>query len=332
MASDDLWVILGASIFLLIGGAILIPGIGNVSRAVASRHWPTAPAVVTESERSVETERGGRGRDASTMYSATIRFRYKVDGREYTTDILHFGQTLGSGDSSDAELRRLRYLLGSEATVSYNPAMPSIAAAEPGFHSEVLLLPGAGLAFLAPAIMFIVLYFGISRNNSLVSAGLAMFAGIFATLGLALLTIGLVNLSRAYESQHWPQTGGAITYGKIDSSNNSTQMADGERVTSTTSGAHLIFGYEVNGKKYYSNVRRFGQIAGQGGDWAWEIARRYPVGKEVTVHYAPGNPNLGVLEPGIDREALWLPGAGSAFLLFGLAVFIWGIPALTKGA
>jgi hypothetical protein len=332
MESNDLWVIFGASIFLLIGGAILVPGIRNVSRAVASHHWPTTPAVVVQSESSVATEPGDRRHDPSTMYSAAIRFRYNVDGREYTTDLLHFGQTGGSGDSSEAELRRLRYVLGSKATVSYNPARPSVAAAEPGFHSEVLLLPGAGLAFLAPAVMFIVLYFGISRDNSLVGAGLAMFAGIFATLGLALLTIGLVNLSRAYESQRWPQTGGAITYGKIDSSNNSTQMADGERVTSTASGAHLVFGYEVNGKKYYSNVRRFGQIAGRGGDWAWKIARRYPLGKEVTVHYSLRNPNLGVLEPGIDREAFWLPGAGAAFLLFGLAVFTWGIPALTRGS
>src|SRR5207247_718291 len=31
-----------------------------------------------------------------------------------------------------------------------------------------------------------------------------------------------------------------------------------------------------------------------------------------------------------DREGCWLPGAGAAFLLFGLAVFIWGIPALTR--
>jgi hypothetical protein len=54
------------------------------------------------------------------------------------------------------------------------------------------------------------------------------------------------------------------------------------------------------------------------------------VGKVVTVRYAPGNPDLGVLEPGIQREAYWLPGAGAAFLLFGLAVFIWGIPALTR--
>jgi hypothetical protein len=119
-------------------------------------------------------------------------------------------------------------------------------------------------------------------------------------------------------------------YGQIDSSSHATQMADGERVSSTSSGAHLVFGYEVNGKKYYSNVRLFGQIAAQGGDWAWKIAKRYPLGKEVTVRYSPENPNLGVLEPGIFREAFWLTGAGAAFLLFGLAVFIWGIPALTR--
>src|SRR5579863_937062 len=124
MESNDLWVIFGVSIFVLLGGGILVPGIRNVSRAVASRHWPTTPAVVTRSESGVETDRGGRGRDPSTMYSASIRFRYKVDGREYSTDILHFGQTLGSGDSSEAELRRFRYPQGSQTTVSYNPATP----------------------------------------------------------------------------------------------------------------------------------------------------------------------------------------------------------------
>jgi hypothetical protein len=331
MQSDDIWVICGASIFILMGGAILIPGVRNLSRAVSSRHWPRTAAIVAQSESSVETERDSHGRPSSTMYSADIQFRYHVNGREYTTKVLHFGQTEGSGDSSEAELRRFRYPLGSEVTVVYSPNAPSIAAAEPGFHSAALLLPGAGLAFLVPGIMCIVLYFGMSRNNYLFGAGLALFAGIFATLGLAFVTIGLVNLSRAYESQHWPEAAGVIAYGKIDSSNQVTRMENGDRVSTTTSGDHLIFGYDVNGKKYYSNVRLFGQIAAQGGDWAWKISRRYPLGKEVVVHYSPGNPNLGVLEPGIDREAFWLPGAGAAFLLFGLAAFIWGIPALTRG-
>jgi len=42
------------------------------------------------------------------------------------------------------------------------------------------------------------------------------------------------------------------------------------------------------------------------------------------------SPELAVLQPGIDSEAFWLPGAGAAFLLFGLAVFILGIPALAR--
>jgi hypothetical protein len=331
MEQNDIWVVCGASIFILLGGWILFLGIRNLSRAVGSRHWPRTAAIVAQSGSRAETQHTDyRGRGSSTMYSADIRFRYKVDGREYTTGVLHFGQIAGSGDSSDAELRRFRYPLGSEVTVAYNPDAPSIAAAEPGFDSEVLLLPGAGLAFSVPGIMLIVLYLGISRNNALFGAGLATFAGIFAALGLAFLTIGLVNLSRAYESRHWPQAPGVIAYGKIDSSVNVTKMENGDIESTTTSGDHLVFQYEVNDKKHYSNVRLFGQIAASSSDWAQDIADRYAVGKQVMVSYSPENPDLGVLEPGIAREAFWLPGAGSAFLLFALAIFIWGIPALTR--
>src|SRR5271163_2519480 len=105
MQSDDIWVVCGASIFILIGAAILVPGIRNLYRAAASSHWPRTAAVVATSDSSSETEHDSRGRGSSTMYSADIRFRYSVDGHEYTTDVLHFGQTGGSGDSSEAELR-----------------------------------------------------------------------------------------------------------------------------------------------------------------------------------------------------------------------------------
>jgi hypothetical protein len=266
------------------------------------------------------------------MYSAEIRFRYEAAGREHTTDVLHFGQTGGSGDSSDAELLRLRYPLDSVVTVAWNPNSPEVAAAEPGFHSEALLLPGAGLAFLVPGIMCIVLYFGMSEsNNAWFGVGLGMFAAIFATVGLAFLTIGLVDLSRARESQHWPQADGLIVYGKIDSSTTVSRTGNGAAVSSTSSGDHLIFRYDVNGRPHFNNVRLFGQIAADSANSAQEVAMLYPVGKAVTVRYSPQTPDLGVLETGIYNEAFWLPGAGAAFLLFGFAVFRWGIPALTRG-
>jgi hypothetical protein len=39
---------------------------------------------------------------------------------------------------------------------------------------------------------------------------------------------------------------------------------------------------------------------------------------------------LAILEPGINSEAYWLPGAGLAFFLFGLAVTLIIVPALRK--
>lgn len=330
MQTDDLLVVGGASIFLLLGGFIFAIGARNVGRALASPNWPRTPGKVSASETTASTSTDSKTRVSSKTYAANIAFQYEVNGRQYTADILHFGQTVGSGDSSDAELRHVRYPIDAAVTVSYHPKDPSIATVEPGFDPDVLWLPGAGLAFFVPGIMCIVLYYGMSRGNGMLGPGLGIFAGIFGAIGLSLLTAGLVNLWRAHLSETWPQAPGVITYGRVDESESVTEDSDGNRTRSSTSGARLIYRYEVGGKQRYSNVRRFGQLAGSSGDWASEIAERYPRGKAVQVWYSPQNPDLAALEPGIAQEALWLPGAGAAFLLFGLAVFIWGIPALTR--
>ncbi len=330
MKNNDLWLIVGMSIFLLIGGGILFLGIRNVSRAIASRHWPQTPGVVAQSSGSSEHVRDSDRRGSSTMYSADIRFQYQVAGREYSTSILHFGQTEGSGNSADAALREFRYPAGAPVTIAYDPKDPTIAAAEPGYDSDVLLLPGAGLAFIVPGVMAIMLFLGAERGTSLFALGLAIFGGIFATFGLVLSSIAAVNLSRAHESETWPKTQGVIVYGQIDSSVHYTETHDGEFIKSNTSGAHLVFRYEVGGRQHYSNVRTFGELAADSGDTASRVSRRYPLGSGVTVSYSPEDPDLGTLEPGIANEAWWLPGAGAAFLLFGLAVIIFGIPALTS--
>jgi hypothetical protein len=322
MAANDFWVVGITSLVLLGGGAIFVLGMRNISRAIASYHWPTVPGVVAQSDSTVSVTRNSDNRGSSTMYSADIRFRYKVGGTDYSTDTLHFGQTAGSGDSSEAELRMSRYPVGGEVTVFYNPKDPSIAAVEPGFAGEALLLPAAGMAFVLPGVMILLLYFnlfggGSERGGSGFGAALSIFAGIFTTLGVAFLTMGLMHLWRARQSEHWPSVPGVITYDKVDGG-----RAPGPRV---------IYRYEVDGKTRFNNIRRFGQLAGQSGDWAQDIAGHYEVGKQFPVFYDPENPSLSVLKPGIASEAFWLPGAGAAFLFFGLAVFIWGIPALTKG-
>lgn len=72
--------------------------------------------------------RRSRNSVSGIMYTANIRFQYEVNGRAYRTDLIWFGQTAGSGDSSEAELRHFRYPLGEKVTVSYDPADPATAA------------------------------------------------------------------------------------------------------------------------------------------------------------------------------------------------------------
>ena len=100
----------------------------------------------------------------------------------------------------------------------------------------------------------------------------------------------------------------------------------------TSYGPHLIYKYVVQGQTYYSNRRSFGQLSGSDEEWAAEILEKYPPGARIPVSYSPDNPHLAVLEPGTSSEALWLPGAGLASLLFGAAVMTFARQALTGGA
>src|ERR1035438_4649934 len=74
------------------------------------------------SSHSVEKKTG----DVSIIYSADTVIQYGVAGKQYSTNLIHFGQTLGSGDASEAELQRLRYPVDAEVSVSYDPSQPWI--------------------------------------------------------------------------------------------------------------------------------------------------------------------------------------------------------------
>lgn len=311
---------------LLFAGYLFFLGARNIWRGLASPHWPKAVGTVTSSETSSAESVDSNTHRASVDYSANISFRYTVNGRDYATRLLYFGQTEGSGDPTEAELRHLRYPVGAQVSISYDPGNPTIAATEPGFHAESLLLLMAGLGFGLPCVMACVIYIGSTTgavgDNIGMAIGAGIFASIFAMLGIGALSLGLINLSRARASESWPKVPGVITYQTLDSSD--------EGQGATTYSTHLVFTYEVDGKKRYSNLRRFGLLAGGSQEEADAAQARYPQGTPVTVSYSPDNPNLGVLEPGIDNEAWYLPGIGVVLLLFATAVYVFIVPAVAQ--
>lgn len=116
------FVLLGLTPFLAIGGWLSIKAISNWRLAAASAAWPKAEAVVSRSQTTSSTSRNSRDRTSSTMYSADLEFRYTVRGKQYATSTRHFGQTVGSGDSSEAKVLSLRYAPGTRVEVSYDPS------------------------------------------------------------------------------------------------------------------------------------------------------------------------------------------------------------------
>ena len=321
MKLERIGILAALSIFPLIGLFLVGVGARNVWREIASSNWPVAEA-------KVETSQERPSRD--------ILFRYRVNGMLYATNRVSFGETLDTGTASDADLRRFRFPVGRALTVRYNPANPMLAAVEPGFHSEALWLPGVGLGFLLPGILFVRVFAGASENGGAMRAGLSMFAAIFMLAGFALLSSGLTNLWLGYASRYWPIAEGLIVYGRPDGTVAIPQAAaeangpnDNELVPASGAGSRFVCRYEVAGRKHFANVRLFGEVASSGSDWTSDTAARYALGKKVRVAYSRADPDVAVLEPGIARSAYVLPGAGAAVFLFGLAVLIFGVPALT---
>ena len=330
-----IFVYLALSVGVMFGGYLTCVGARNVWRGLASTRWPKTTGVVTTSTTDRATSFDQKTHMTDITYTATLAFRYNVNGRDYTTQLLAFGQTLGSSDPTEAQLRHLRYPEGAQASISYNPGDPSIAAVEPGFHAVSLWLVIAGLMFALPCIMAgAIVATSMGGNDNLgMTIGVGIFAAIFAMLGVAALTFGLINLWLGHASESWPKTPGVITYQLVEGedveapTDSTNQSVHGVEQTYTD---YLVFTYEVDGKKRYSNVRRFGQVGGGTEADAEALKARYPANSAVTVSYSPDNPDLSVLETGVGSEAYWMPGIGAGILLFVLAICVWVIPSVAR--
>ncbi len=338
---------------------LFVKGARNVQRAVASPAWPTVAGRVVSADTTRNVARNRKTQEVSVTYSTKTVVEYRVDGQDHATDVMHFGQTLGSGDASEAELQKIRYPVGSEVTVSYDPRAPWIAAVRPGLHAEAFWLPGAGLAFLLPAVLCLTLFPTAMRSfqrgseadqafqdavhraiedaqrgiapppgpppapgggdNGVMAIAAGVLAGIFCALGILALTSGMQKIWRGYASERWPTAPGEVVSSKAVSESGGYSP-------------QILYQYTVTGAKHFSNVRRFGTAQNQTEEKANEILSRYPVGKRVAVAYFPTDPDVAALEPGNSTDVIWLPAVGLAALLFGAAAMIWIVPAIARGA
>lgn len=82
---------------------------------------------------------------------------------------------------------------------------------------------------------------------------------------------------------------------------------------STTYGAHVVYEFTVDGRRYESDRVRFGQMSESSGNWARQVVRDNPPGALRTVHHDRDDPSVAVLQRG--------PDGGNAFMVLFITPF-----------
>ncbi len=145
-----------------------------------------------------------------------------------------------------------------------------------------------------------------------------IIGGVLMVLGLVVSVFGNRTLQKADSAEDWPTVVGRVEESKVDSR---SETRDGRRTTMYS--ADVLYGYEVDGKKYQANDVRPGGIRSSSSreSEAQMEASKYPKGSAVTVHYDPDDPSDAclVVEAG---SAPWILMAGGVLcLLVGAGVF-----------
>lgn len=136
--------------FIAIGVAMLCLwcyGALNIYPVLASRQWPSVTGKII---RSAVERSPGTYRTSAPSKTAVIAYRYRTDGKVYSSDRVLWGNTTYHFGFNEPEQLKRRYPVGKTVSVYYNPADPAQAVLERrarvldsglvGFSSFVLLL------------------------------------------------------------------------------------------------------------------------------------------------------------------------------------------------
>lgn len=143
-----IWGIIG-----LVGLAIFCYGHHKRSQARASGTWPSVDGEVVTSRVERHTN------DEGTHHSADIEYRYRVDGKEFKSNVIVIG---GHGYSAHGVVSR--YPQGQSVNVAYNPSKPHQAVLEPGVESTQMQTLGIGVM---SAALFMALLFNFIMRHAM---------------------------------------------------------------------------------------------------------------------------------------------------------------------
>lgn len=157
----------------------------------------------------------------------------------------------------------------------------------------------------------------VSNVTPVGKVGMCAFMLIFVIVGVSIMGVGISNILKARASVNWPQVNGRIISSEIKSHHHSNGSSNGP----TYWCEEISYSYIVNRSEMDGNRISFDNYESVNPSQAQEIVGRYPVGKEVKVHYSPNDPAESLLEPGVHGHTYGVFGFGFAFFVVGSMFF-----------
>ncbi len=153
-----------------------------------------------------------------------------------------------------------------------------------------------------------------------------LFPLLFIAAGAGVVYYGIDEFMRAKESTDWPVTEGRVIASSVTLHRDDIRHKD--RVGNTYH-AKILYEFSVKDILYQGNRIAAVDYGMNDPAHARRLVQHYPEGKVVKVHYKPGNPEVCLLEPGIQKLSWLMPGAGLAFFLAGIIMAVF-LPILVR--
>jgi len=288
-----------------------------------NRTWSMVPGRIAISRVGVSPTHPS-GRDPAHA-GAVIRYRYRVAEKDYEGDSIRIGgKSRSMGLLAKALIKK--FPEGRPVEVYYDPADPSKSSLDmkgKGASGSIIILIVFG------AIAGMLTAHAVAGKMIMMENGLPVFA-LGVPIALVLVCFGCValyisELRKSKESATWPTTEGKIVDSKVVVHEETRTDDDGDESTSTVYRPNIRFSYSVNGLAYTADTWKGRMRVSTGAPkYSEGVVARYPVGRAVTVHYDPTQPDFAVLEPG-NRDGATVPLiVGIVFGLTGV-LFLWAM-------
>lgn len=147
-----LFVIPFCSIFVIIGGVVMVITGRKIHTGIQAREWSQASGrILSVNSEDHSTTKGG-SREILVHYS------YHAAGRDYEGTTIHPTYTSSSFEDAHRGLETLLHP-GQRVRVYFNPSQPDISTLSAGFYSCSLAMFAAGGLFFAMGMGFILTSF-----------------------------------------------------------------------------------------------------------------------------------------------------------------------------